>query len=74
MTEVLGLSELCRLYPNRWVAAKVLAREEEGGQPVRFEVVAAHSDMYSVRVNLEAGEHCILYTGNIPEEKFVLMY
>ena len=73
-SEALDFSELCQRYPHRWVAAKVMAREENGGQPVMFEVVTDNADIYSARTGLKNGEYCIVYTGSVPEEKYVLMY
>jgi hypothetical protein len=73
-SEVLDMAELCRKYPQRWVAARVLAREEEGGQPTSFEVIAANADLYAVRLGLGKNEYCIIYTGSVPEEKYVPMY
>ena len=53
--EVLDMTELCRKYPHRWVAARVLAREEKGGQPVSFEVITSNADIYSARIGLDKG-------------------
>jgi len=72
--EVLDISELCTKYPRRWMAVRVLSREEDSGQPARVEVITANADMYSARLGLDKQEYCILYTGPIPEEKHVLMY
>ena len=74
LPEVLDMTELCRRHPHRWVAAKVVARDDDSGQPVGFEVITANADIYSVRIGLDQNEYCILYTGSIPEEKYVLMY
>lgn len=73
-SEALSFSELCQKYPHRWVAAKVLSREDNGGQPILFEVVTTNADIYSARTCLDKSEHCIVYTGSVPEEKYVLMY
>ncbi len=72
--EILDIQELVKKYPHRWVAAKVLERDTESGQPVKFQVVTSNADIYSARTGLDKGEHCILYTGSIPEEQYVLMY
>ncbi|MCL2149891.1 MAG: hypothetical protein FWH51_03030, partial [Dehalococcoidia bacterium] len=74
LSEVCDLPELCRRYPKRWVAARVLEREDNGGQPIKVEVILAHTDIYSVRTGLDKGEYCVIYTGPVPEEKYVLMY
>lgn len=71
----LDIRDLAKYYPNRWLAVKVLTRDKRGGQPIEVEVLRDSTDIYSTRVGLDKNEeYCILYTGPIPEEGFVLMY
>lgn len=72
--EIMSIQELVTQYPHRWVAVKVLERELEGGQPEVVQVVTANADIYSCRIGLDKDEHCVLYTGSIPEGQYVLMY
>ena len=71
--ETLNFNELPSRFPHRWLAVKVLERDPESGQPEKVRVVSRDADIYGIRINLGRDEYCIVYTGTVPEEKYVAM-
>ena len=71
---VYNLKDLSNKFPHQWLAVRVLKREPVSGQPVQVEVVTRNADIYSIRLELGKEEHCILYTGPIPEDKYIAMF
>ncbi len=68
------LDDLYRDLPGHWAGVKVLSRDENG-QPKDIEVVARDVDVLDSRALLKKGEeYCIVYTGNVPENRLTLMY
>lgn len=63
----LTLGEVLEKYKGRWVAARVVERDE-AGQPAKLDIVAV-GDRYRVREYVEAEDDvCIFYAGDVPME------
>ena len=68
------IDELYSSLPGHWTGVRVLSRDENG-QPLDIEVVARDVDVLDSRAYLKKGEeYCIIYTGNVPENRLTLMY
>jgi hypothetical protein len=73
-SEELTMNEVAVKYPGKWVAAKVVEREKQSGQPLKVEVLISDSDIFSIRNKISLDGICTFFTGSIPEEPYVMMY
>ena len=68
------LDELAEKYPRQWLAVNVAERDSENGQPVRVTVLTREVDVYTARNNAGTQTFCTMYTGTIPEVKYLGMF
>jgi hypothetical protein len=72
--EPLTLNETTKKYPRLWIAAQVVERDNESGQPLKFKLLLRDADLYAARSGLKLTDYCTFYTGPIPEIAHVGMF
>jgi hypothetical protein len=73
-SEIYTLDELAKKYPRQWIAASVVERDSQNGQPLKVRFMAREITAMSVRSAVNSPDFCTIYTGPIPEIDHVGMF
>ncbi len=71
--EVMTMAEVVKKYPGKWIAARVIDRDESA-QPVKVELLDADLDIYTIRNKIGLDGVCTFFTAPIPEVMHVVMF
>ena len=72
--DIYTLEELGEKYPRQWIAASVVERDSQNGQPLKVRFLAREITAMSARSAVNSSDFCTFYTGPIPEINHVGMF